>query len=102
MIPKSVKLSINKKSIQIEYENNNYLVLRSSFLRRYIPSAENKHNKDRLRPQDIRSSGVLINKIEAVGNYAVRVIFDDGHNTGIFSWEYLYKIGTKAQNSLDP
>ncbi len=102
MIPKSVKLSINKKSIQIEYENNNYLVLRSSFLRRYSPSAENKHNKDRLRPQDIRSSGVLINKIEAVGNYAVRVIFDDGHNTGIFSWEYLYKIGTKAQNSLDP
>ena len=40
---------------------------------------------------------VLIIKIEGVGNYAIRIIFDDGHNTGIYSWEYLHEIG--IQNS---
>jgi len=99
MVPKSVKLSSNKKSIQIEYEDNNYLVLQSSFLRRHSPSAENKHKSKQLKSDGINFSGVLINKIEGVGNYAVRVIFNDGHNTGIFSWKYLYEIGTKAQNS---
>ena len=42
---------------------------------------------------------IMINKIEAVGNYAIRIIFDDGHNTGIFSWEYIYTIGSRLQDS---
>ena len=41
----------------------------------------------------------LITKIEAVGNYAIRIIFNDGHNTGIYSWDYLVRIGAKSQNS---
>ena len=44
-------------------------------------------------------NSVMINKIEAVGNYAIRIIFDDGHNTGIFSWEYIYTIGSRLQDS---
>ena len=97
MIPKSIKLSSNKKSIQIEYHNNNFLILKSSFLREHSPSAENK-NKKQIEKLKNTFSSVLINKIESVGNYAIRLVFDDGHNTGIFSWEYLYKIGVKAQD----
>ena len=91
MIPKSVKLSLNKKSIQIEYENNNYLVLRSSFLRRYSPSAENKPHVDKNTLK--QHENVKIINIEMVGNYAMRIEFSDGHTTGIYSWEYLFKIG---------
>ena len=97
MIPKSIKLSANKKSIQIEYDNNNFLVLKSSFLREHSPSAENKNKKETEKSKN-NFRTVLIKKIESVGNYAIRLVFDDGHNTGIFSWEYLYKIGIRSQD----
>jgi|TARA_B100000282_G_C31377406_1_gene329645 DUF971 family protein len=101
MIPKSVTLNRNKKSIQLEYPNNKFLLLTSSYLRACSPSAE---NKDKLRKSDVREREkafhfVMINKVEAVGNYAIRIIFDDGHSTGIFSWEYIYNIGSRLQDS---
>ena len=100
MIPNSVKLSSDKRSLQIEYDKKNFLILSSSFLRAHTPSAENKNN---LNSPDIkRFSEVLIKKVEKVGNYAVRISFTDGHNTGIYSWEFLYEIGLKSQTSLNP
>ena len=100
MIPNSVKLSSDKRSLQIEYDKKNFLILSSSFLRAHTPSAENKNN---LNSPDIkRFSEVLIKKVEKVGNYAVRISFTDGHNTGIYSWDFLYEIGLKSQTSLNP
>ncbi len=101
MTPKSVKLNKNKKGIQVEYSNNNYLLLKSSYLRAFSPSAENKNNLRNTNTKKLQSSfdRVLISKIEAVGNYAIKIIFDDGHNTGIYSWTYLYELGSKIQNS---
>ena len=94
MIPKSIKLSDDKKSIVIEYSNKEYLILLSSKLRALSPSAENKNNLN--NPDFKVYEKVLIKKLEKVGNYAVRIIFSDSHNTGIFSWDYLYEIGLKA------
>ena len=97
MIPNSVKLSSDKKSLQIAYDNEKFLILSSSFLRAYTPSAENKKN---LKSPDINKfSEVSIKKIEKVGNYAIRISFSDGHNTGIYSWDFLYDIGLKSQIS---
>ena len=99
MIPKSVILNKDKKGIQLEYHNDLHLLLTSSYLRLLSPSAENKHRhrhkrvKSNNQDEDIYKS-VLIRKIEAVGNYAIRIVFDDGHNTGIFSWQYIYEIGS--------
>ena len=94
MTPISIKLSNDKKSIIIEYSNEEYLVLLSSKLRALSPSAENKNN---LNNPDFKAyNKVLINKIEKVGNYAIRILFSDNHNTGIFSWDYLYEIGLKV------
>ena len=97
MIPNSVKLSSDKKSLQIAYDNEKFLILSSSFLRAYTPSAENKKNLD--SPDINKFSKVLIKKIEKVGNYAIRISFSDGHNTGIYSWDFLYDIGLKSQIS---
>ena len=94
MTPKSIKLSNDKKSIIIEYNNDEYLVLLSSKLRALSPSAENKSNLN--NPDFGAHNKVLINKIEKVGNYAIRILFSDSHNTGIFSWDYLYEIGLKV------
>ena len=101
MIPKAVTLNKNKKSIQLEYPNNKFLLLTSSYLRACSPSAD---NKDKLRELNVSRrkqafNSVMINKIEAVGNYAIRIVFDDGHNTGIFSWEYIYIIVSRLQDS---
>ena len=97
MIPDSVKVNDDKKSLLISYEKQNFLVLSSSVLRARSPSAENKKN---LELQNLPNyKGILIDKVEKVGNYAIRIIFSDGHNTGIYSWQYLYEIGIKNQNS---
>ena len=100
MTPKSIKLSNDKKSIIIEYNNDEYLVLLSSKLRALSPSAENKNNLG--NPDFKAHNKVLINKIEKVGNYAIRILFSDSHNTGIFSWDYLYEIGLKVSSLLIP
>tara|TARA_B100000035_G_scaffold244461_1_gene213011 strand:+ start:8668 stop:8961 length:294 start_codon:yes stop_codon:yes gene_type:complete len=97
MIPDSVKLSSDKKSLQIAYDKEKFLILSSSFLRAHTPSAENKKNLD--SPDINKFSEVLIKKIEKVGNYAIRISFSDGHNTGIYSWDFLYDIGLKSQIS---
>ena len=97
MIPNSIKLSSDKKSLQIAYNEEKFLILSSHLLRAYTPSAENKKNLD--SPNIEKFSGILINKIEKVGNYAVRISFSDGHNTGIYSWDFLYEVGIKSQTS---
>ena len=100
MTPDSVKLSDDKKSIIINYSGNSHLILPSYKLRTLSPSAENKKN---LKDSDFsKFSNVLIHQIEGVGNYAIRIIFDDGHNTGIYSWQYLHEIGLKILNSTSP
>ena len=101
MIPKSITLNKNKRSIQIEYENDKFLLLTSSYLRACSPSAENKKKLGTEGPGSHKEmfKSTLITKIESVGNYAIRIIFNDGHNTGIYSWDYLVRIGAKSQNS---
>ena len=93
MIPNSVKLSDNKKSILMHYDGNKHLILSSTKLRALSPSAENKKNLEKPDFSDYQNVSIL--RIESVGNYAIRIVFDDGHNTGIYSWEYLHEIGSK-------
>lgn len=90
MIPEKIKLLKPKNQLQFYYENGQCLLLNGSFLRAASPSAENKNSAMKPNPQ--KFINVKINKIEKVGNYALRIIFSDGHSTGIFSWEYIYKL----------
>ena len=99
MVPNSIKLSNDKKSLQIAYDEEKFFItIIILFLRAYTPSAENKKNLN--SPDVEKFSGVLIKKmIEKVGNYAIRISFSDGHNTGIYSWDFLHEIGIKSQIS---
>ena len=82
--------------LQINYESGVDLVIPSTFLRKFSPSAENKNN---LNQENLKIfNGISISKLEAVGNYAIRVHFSDGHNTGIYSWEYLFSLGEKLKS----
>ena len=97
MIPKSVKVNKNRKGIQVEYDNDKFLLLSSPYLRSCSPSAANRKESTKgVSPSSFNN--VLIKEVEAVGNYAIRIVFDDGHDTGIFSWEYIHELGSKSQN----
>ena len=96
MIPKKIKIGPSRLDLQINYENGVNLVIPSTFLRKFSPSAENKNN---INSQNLKKfNGVSISKLEAVGNYAIRVHFSDCHNTGIFSCDYLFSLGEKLKS----
>ena len=95
MIPKTIKIGPSKRDLQINYEDGATLVIPSSFLRKFSPSVENKNN---LNLENLKKfNGISIFKLESVGNYAIRVHFSDGHNTGIYSWDYLFSLGEKLK-----
>ena len=97
MKPNSIKVLKKERKVLFYYEDGNCLLLECKILRALSPSAENKKN---IKNPDInRHNSVNINKVEMVGNYALRFFFDDGHNTGIFSWEYIIEISRLHSNS---
>ena len=71
-------------------------------LRVYSPSAEVRGHSEQERVLQTGKKNVGIKAIEAIGNYAIRITFDDGHDSGIFAWDYLYELGNnQAQHWQD-
>ena len=91
--PSEVKLRKRSNTLELIYSDGNYLEFPSEFLRVYSPSAEVRgHRKE----QEVLQAGkrnVRLKSVAPVGNYALKLEFDDGHNTGIFSWDYLMSLG---------
>ena len=67
--------------------------LPAELLRVYSPSAEVRGHSEQERVLQTGKKNVGIKAIEAIGNYAIRLTFDDGHDSGIFAWDYLYELG---------
>lgn len=93
-IPISLVLHKQSCMLEIGYDDDTVFHLSFEFLRVYSPSAEVRGHG---AGQEILQTGkrnVLITALEPVGNYAVKPHFSDGHNTGIYTWDYLYRLGT--------
>lgn len=67
--------------------------LPAELLRVYSPSAEVRGHSEQERVLQTGKKNVGIKAIEAIGNYAIRITFDDGHDSGIYAWDYLYELG---------
>ena len=99
MIP--VKINIHKKSAELElvYSENSTFTLSAEYLRVFSPSAEVQgHGPD----QAVLQSGkrdVQFRDVEPQGNYALKLIFSDGHDSGIFSWNYLYELAINQESN---
>lgn len=91
--PTELRLSKDKKTLTVTFDTGDAYALSAEFLRVLSPSAEVQgHSPDQKQTvPGKRDVGIM--KIEPVGNYAVRITFDDMHSTGIFSWAYLEKLG---------
>jgi DUF971 family protein len=103
--PKEIRLNSDKNKLSIGFDNGSNFDYRAEFLRVLSPSAEVQGHSPDQRVTVPGKIDVLVKAIEPVGNYAVRIVFDDGHDTGLYSWEYLHELGesrdTRWQEYLD-
>ncbi|MBP79630.1 MAG: 1-(5-phosphoribosyl)-5-((5-phosphoribosylamino)methylideneamino)imidazole-4-carboxamide isomerase [Deltaproteobacteria bacterium] len=88
------KITLHKESAQLEfsYPNEESYALSAEFLRISSPSAEVRGHGPGQETLQTGKRLVTIEKIESVGNYAIKLIFSDQHNSGIYSWTYLYEL----------
>ena len=91
--PLEIKLHQQSNLLEIHFDNETECMLSCEFLRVHSPSAEVQGHSPQQATLQVGKESVGILKIEPVGNYAIKIIFSDGHDTGIYSWDYLYRLG---------
>jgi DUF971 family protein len=95
--PTEITLHQKSEVLELAYAGGVHFRLPFEFLRVYSPSAEVRGHGPGQETLQTGKRGVKIVSLEPVGNYAVQPTFSDGHNTGIYSWEYLYEIGSNHE-----
>lgn len=91
--PIDIRLHQASKLLEIKFDNNTECMLSCEMLRVYSPSAEVRGHGIGQETLQIGKEDVNISAIEPVGNYAVKLTFTDGHDTGLYSWDYLVYLG---------
>ncbi|MFL2980516.1 MAG: gamma-butyrobetaine hydroxylase-like domain-containing protein [Methylophilaceae bacterium] len=90
--PKEIKLHQKSRLLEIQFDDNTECMLSCEMLRVYSPSAEVQgHSPDQAVLQ-VGKEDINIIEINPVGNYAIKIKFSDGHDTGLFSWSYLHHL----------
>ena len=95
--PTELRVSQDKKMLTIAFNNGERHDLSAEYLRVCSPSAEVKGHNPSQKQTVPGKRNVEIMKIEPVGNYAVRIHFDDMHNSGIFSWTYFFELANEPE-----
>ena len=93
--PIELRLKRAEKRLDIQFEDGKRFSLPAEYLRVESPSAELQGHGAGQKTIIGERAHVGILELEAVGNYAVRIKFDDLHDTGIYSWDYLYQLGVE-------
>src|SRR5688500_17152720 len=93
--PTEIKYHKRSRELDVRFENGMAARLSAEFLRVHSPSAEVKGHAAGEGMLVTGKEGVNIASIEPVGRYAVRIVFDDGHNTGLYTWPLLYELCTE-------
>jgi DUF971 family protein len=95
--PTGIELHQKSRVLEVTFDDSARFELPCEYLRVYSPSAEVQGHGPGQQVLQLGKEQVGITDIEPVGNYAVRLVFDDGHRTGIYSWDYLYELGTQQE-----
>ncbi|MDX9951026.1 MAG: DUF971 domain-containing protein [Methylophilaceae bacterium] len=90
--PTDIRLHQSSRLLEISFDDGNSAMLSCEFLRVYSPSAEVRGHGPGQEVLQTGKENVNITGIEPVGNYAIKLIFSDGHDTGLYSWDYLYDL----------
>jgi DUF971 family protein len=96
--PAELRLAKDRKALTVTFDSGERFVLEAEYLRVTSPSAEVQGHSPDERKTVAGKRNVAILELHPVGNYAVRLVFDDLHSTGIFSWDYLWKLGREHEH----
>lgn len=92
-IPSEIKLHQKSRRLELIYENGENYSLDFEYLRVYTPSAEARGHGPGQETLQTGKRNVDIERIEPVGTYALRLVYSDGHDSGLYSWDLLYNLG---------
>jgi len=95
--PTEIRLNSEKEELLISFADDLSYKFSAEFLRVHSPSAEVQGHSEAQRKTIGGKRFVKITDIEPVGNYAIKLTFDDGHDTGLFSWKYLAELGSEME-----
>jgi len=97
--PVEIKLRKTSRLVTVQFDDGHSFDLPFEYLRVFSPSAEVKGHGPGHEVLQTGKEGVQVKNIEPIGHYAVRLVFDDGHDTGLYTWKYLYELGDQhAEN----
>ena len=97
MRPSSIKLRTKSRVLEVVFADATF-ELPFEYLRVYSPSAEVRGHGPGQETLQLGKHDVGIRAVEPVGNYAIKLVFDDGHDTGLFTWNYLYELGSDHEH----
>lgn len=99
LVPTAIILHQQSKTLEIAFNDNSRFTLPAEFLRVYTPSAEARGHGPGQETLQVGKRQVGIKGVEPVGTYALKIDFDDGHDSGLYTWENLYELG-KYQDAM--
>ena len=91
--PTDIRLRTKSRVLDVSFDDGERFKLDFEYLRVYSPSAEVKGHGPGQETLQVGKEDVGIRAVEPVGNYAVRLVFDDGHDSGLYTWAYLHELG---------
>jgi DUF971 family protein len=97
--PTEIRLQTKSRQIEIAFDDGNRFELSFEYLRVNSPSAEVKGHGPGQEVLQTGKENVRVTAIEPVGHYAVRLVFDDGHDTGLYTWKYLHELCTERDSN---
>ena len=91
--PTDITLHTSSRTLEISFDTGERFELPWKYLRVFSPSKEvrGRHGKGRILVTG--KEGVTITEMKPIGNYALKIFFDDGHNSGLYDWDFLYELG---------
>lgn len=99
-VPSKILLHKQSQQLELHFDGEQFL-LPAEFLRVHSPSAEVKGHGAGQEVLQFGKKDVRIIRLERAGNYALKLTFDDGHDTGIYTWEYFYELGKNQASKWD-
>jgi DUF971 family protein len=98
-VPSRIVVSEKKDALNMQYQGDVRFNLPAEYLRVFSPSAEVRGHGRGQEVLQIGKRDVLIKAIAKSGNYAIQITFDDGHDSGIFTWDYLFELGSNQTDN---
>lgn len=96
-LPTEIHLHQQSRVLELHFNDGARILLPCEYLRVYSPSAEVRGHSPATAKLQVGKEGVTITDIRQIGSYAIKLMFDDGHDSGLYDWQYLYKLGRAWQ-----